>query len=362
MINDYKISLTYDDFFANSNKIISEQIEVVGEAITFYTDKESIKYLEENNISYMLHESKSKNIKSFFINKSGMVIAVLLIMFIVYINGFRVSKITFNAEYPINPLVEEYISGQTKELLFFSFGRNNYNELASNLRSTFSEYEWISIDKKGSVLNVTILPSTTKDISYENLKVGNIVANKDGMVESFVVFNGTSLVHDKMYVKKGDVLVDGITSNTHAKGYVLATTFETVKIVVDKEEIKEEYTGIKSKYYILDIFSVKLNINKKKKYEKMDSKTHKVFTIPYIITLNQIEEYEKNGIMYVYDKDSAKEYAKSIILDDFSATRKLDSERVDRIEALSVTENKDSFEVVFLVKKIESIGVFKEIL
>lgn len=362
MTNEFKISITYDDFFANSSKIVSERIEVVGEAITFYTDKESINYLESNNVSYMLHESRKSNVKKFVINKSGIVIATIMVLFMIYINSYRISEIKFNDEYPINPIVEEYLEGQTKELLFFSFGKNNYNELSANLRAEFSEYEWISIDKKGSVLNVTILPSTTKDISYENLKVGNIVATKDGMIESFAVFNGKGLVTDKMYVKKGDVLVDGISSNTHAKGYILATTYETVKITVKKEDIKDEYTGNKSKYYILDIFSFNLNIKKKKQFEKHDSKTQKVFTIPYIITLNQIEEYEKNGIIYIYDKDSAKEYAKSVIIDDFNATKKLEAECIKRIEVLSVKEENEIFEVAFLIKKVESIGVFKEVL
>lgn len=362
MTNDYKISITYDDFFANSNKIVSENIEVVGEAITFYTNKESIDYLEENNISYMLHENNKIKVKRFFVNKSGLVIAVILIMFMIYINSFRVSKITFNEEYPINSKIEEYLYSQNKDLLFFSFGKNNYNEVSKTLRKTFSEYEWISVDKKGSVLNVTILPNTTLDISYNDMKVGNIVADKDGIVDSFMVFNGTSLVHDKMYVKKGDILVDGITSNTHAKGYVLATTYETIKINVKKENINEELTGNISKYYILDLFSMKVNIKKKKQFEKSDNKTKKVFTIPYIITLNQIEEYEKNGIIYVYDKDSASEYAKSIIVDDFNNTKILASEKIERLEVLTVKETEKDFEVVFLVKKLESIGVFKETL
>ena len=362
MTNDYKISITYDDFFANSNKIVSEAIEVVGEAITFYTNKESILYLEENNISYMLHDNKKTKVKRFFINKSGLVIAVILIMFMIYINSFRVSKITFNEEYPINSKIEEYLYSQNKDLLFFSFGKNNYNEVSKTLRKTFSEYEWISVDKKGSVLNVTILPNTTLDIAYDDLKIGNIVAQKDGMVENFMVFNGTGLVSNMMYVKKGDILVDGINSNTHAKGYVLATTYETVKISIKKEEVKEELTGDISKYYILDLFGMNINIKKKKQFKKRDTKSEKVFTIPYIITLNQIEEYEKNGIIYVYNKESATEYAKSIVIDDFNNTKILANEKIERLEALTVNETKDMFEVVFLVKKLESIGVFKEAL
>lgn len=358
MITDYKISLSYDDYFANSNKILSKNIELVGDSITFITNEESVKYLEDNNISYMLHTNSKIKAKKFFINKSGIMIGVILILFSIYLNSFRISEIKFNDNYPINDEVTNYINGQTQELLFFSFHKNNYNDLAKNLRNAFNEYEWISIEKKGSVLNVTIEPSTTKNIVKDDVIIGNIVAKKDGMVESYMAFNGTSIVKDKMYVKKGDILINGKDYNTHAKGYVLATTYETIKIDVLKQETREEYTGKNSGYYGLKLFGINMNIFKKHQFESKDIVEKKVFNIPYLITLNQIEEYEKNGIIYVYNATSAKEYAKSVILDDFSKSKTLNSEEIKRIEVLTVKEMEKHFEVTFLVKKIESIGVF----
>ena len=177
-MNNYKISVSYDDYFANANRITSTQIEVVGDVIMFNTNLESINFLDENNIRYMLHTSPKKEIKNFLKYKTGIVIGVLMVCFLIFMNSYRVSEITFNADYPINPMIEEYIDGQTQDLFFFSFHKNNYQDLSKNLRSTFNEYEWISISKKGSKILVTIEPTTTKNVEYENKEVGNIVAKK----------------------------------------------------------------------------------------------------------------------------------------------------------------------------------------
>ena len=51
-------------------------------------------------------------------------------------------------------------------------------------------------------------------------------------------------------------------------------------------------------YYGLKLFGINMNIFKKHQFESKDIVEKKVFNIPYLITLNQIEEYEKNGIIY----------------------------------------------------------------
>ena len=38
----YKISIDYDDYFANSQFLTATNIEVVGDSIMFYTDKKTI--------------------------------------------------------------------------------------------------------------------------------------------------------------------------------------------------------------------------------------------------------------------------------------------------------------------------------
>jgi hypothetical protein len=161
-----------------------------------------------------------------------------------------------------------------------------------------------------------------------------------------------------MYVKKGDILISGSASNIHAKGYVMAKTYESIVITVPKKTNKEELSGEVINYYELILFGKEFNLMKNKNYENSDLKREKSFNIPYIFTLNKIEEYEKDDIIYVYDKESAIVYAKSVIENDFSKEKVLNEEKIIRLQELVVEELEDSFVITFLVKKIESIGEF----
>ena len=46
---EYKISIDYDDYFANSQVFKASHIEVIGDSIMFYTDKETINLIENKN-------------------------------------------------------------------------------------------------------------------------------------------------------------------------------------------------------------------------------------------------------------------------------------------------------------------------
>ena len=69
-LREYKISIDYDDYFANSQIFKASNIEVIGDSIMFNTDKETINMIEEKNIRYMLHYSKKNEFKKFFKHKT----------------------------------------------------------------------------------------------------------------------------------------------------------------------------------------------------------------------------------------------------------------------------------------------------
>ena len=154
---NFKVSVEYDDYFSNSLNLTAANIEVIGDSILFQTDKESIKYLNDNNIRYMLHYSKAGQVGQFFKNKTGIFLGLLVVVLFIYLNSFRVSKINFNSTYPINGEIEEYINSQNQDLLFFSFHKNNYDFLSKELRSMYVEYEWINVSKKGTTVYVDII-------------------------------------------------------------------------------------------------------------------------------------------------------------------------------------------------------------
>ena len=355
---EFKISIDYDDYFANSSLLKAYHIEVVGDSIMFHTNKDTIKILEEKNIRYMLHYSKRKNIKEFFKNKTGLIVGILCVCFLILMNSFRVSKVIFNGNYPINNEIETYIKEQNQQILFFEFHKNNYEYLSKELRSVFNEYEWISITKKGSVIYVEVEPTTSKEIGKIDNTPADIIASKSGIVYEYKTFNGKAMVTANSYIKKGEVLIAG--GNDQAKGYVLATVFEEVTIEVPKKEKISQYSGKTTSYNQVMLFGKGFNVSKNINYVESDLTIKRLFNIPYFISVNKIEEYEKNDIIYVYDKNAALQYAESIIVDNFTKNKVLNEERILRIEDLIVTEDDTSFKITFLVKKIESIGELKK--
>lgn len=355
---EYKISIDYDDYFANSQIFKASHIEVIGDSIMFYTDKETINLIESKNIRYMLHYSKKGKVLNFLKYRTGILIGVLCLIFLIVMNSFRVSTIEFSGTYPINDEIETYINSQNQQILFFDFHKNNYQNLSKELRSVFNEYEWISIMKKGSKLYVEIEPTTTKEIVLDDNISGDIVAKKSGVITEFAVFNGSSDLNVNTYVKEGQVLISGQAEK--AKGYVLATVYEEKTIEVPKKNTLNEYTGNTTKYNQLRMFNKNLDIRKKDNFEFSDITIKSIFSIPYIISVNKIEEYEKNDIIYTYDKKTAITYAASIIEDEFTNSKILNEEKILRLESLVVLEDSDSFKITFLIKKIESIGEFKK--
>lgn len=354
---NYKISVDYDDYFVSANQISTKNVSVVGDSILFTTNQEGIKYLDEKNVCYMLHENKKETKFKKFKHKSGIVLGLIIIALLIILNTFRVKEVKFSGDYPINDTILEYINDQNQNVLWFNFHKNNYDKISKELRSTFYEYEWINVYKKGTTIYVDINPTTTKDMVTESKNIGNIIAKKDGIITSFISYSGKLLVSQNDYVKKGDILILG---NESVKGYVLADTYEEITIKVDKVITNLEYSGQKSKYNTFKLFNFSFNLGKKKTYKEKDIKSKKVFNIPYLFSLYKKVEYEKKEYIYEYDLNDAIAYGENVIRDNFLANQKLNEEKIVIIIVISYKENEDFYEITYLVKKNESIGEFSE--
>ena len=136
--------------------------------------------------------------------------------------------------------------------------------------------------------------------------------------------------------------------------------YEQKEITVSKTNKVSELSGDVINYNQIEIFTKVFDINKKERYNDSTLTKKVIFNIPYLLCVNKIEEYEKNDIIYTYDKESAVKYAATIIEDEFIKNKVLNDEKILRIQELVVIEDEESFKITFLIKKIESIGEFKE--
>lgn len=352
----YQVTLDYDDYFKCSNSIKAEKIEILGDSILFYTDEESLKYLNDNNICYMVHEDKKTKKKKMTLHFGGVIFGLIFVAFLLIMNFYRVSEIKFSGIYPINDAIGKMIEDGYKSILVFDFHSNNYEDLSHKVRMAFKEYEWISIAKNGSIIEVNIEPTKTQEYPNVLIPEGNIVAKKDGVVSQFIAFDGKLLVEDNMYVKAGDILIEGKVLG--ARGYVLAYTYEEIMIKVPKSLNSKEFTGKSNKYYEVEIFNRAFPFLKESNFVDKEIVSSHIFTIPYLLRINKIVEYEKDDIIYVYDKDEAVEYAKSMVEASFENAKILPEEKIVLQEVLLTNENEDFFQITLMVKKEESIGEF----
>jgi similar to stage IV sporulation protein len=198
------------------------------------------------------------------------------------------------------------------------------NNIARTLVLQIDELGWASFEIKGTKAKVyveeRIKPPTLipKDVPC------NIIAKKDGLIDSIVVKNGEKVAEEGDTVVKGQLLVSGVIKNeqalgqtklVHALGEIKARTWYEGNSTINIKTIEAVRTGCEKNVYFFiflkDIFS--LNINKNivfKNYDKIESrKILKIgdnFLLPFGVI---IETYYENEII---DKELSLDEAKSL--------------------------------------------------
>ncbi len=106
-----------------------------------------------------------------------------------------------------------------------------------NFIDDFSGISWIWIKIDGTKAIVDVREKITKPEFFDYNAICNVVASKDGVITSAVSSSGTLLVHEGMYVHKGDILISGVYDSTdfapvrfvNAGGNIYARTKYTIE-------------------------------------------------------------------------------------------------------------------------------------
>ena len=354
-MNIYSIKMKKSLFLEHSNNIVATSIVISNGQVSFKTDQITKKYLDDNNIPYL----GTNNIK---LKKKGAINIINLLMFfisflgILYINTFRVSAVVFNESFLINDTVLASIEARYKHLLFFNFIDEDFDALSKKIRSEHSEYEWIEVSKTGSKIYVTISNTHTSVIKDDHIS-GDIIATKSGIIDSFRVYGGLGEIERNQYVNEGDILIAG--NDTRARGLILANTFEEYTTTIKKKDITTKETQSITSFKQFYLFGKKFSF-KKSNYIKSVKNQRLIFNFFDFFKIYQIEDKELCDIINVYDYDLAYKKAIEQYELNFSKNCSVSEEKILKIALLYHTENTDSFEFRFLVKKLESIGAFQE--
>lgn len=351
----YKIKMNKNDFLKVNNQILANNLEIVDNDIFFEVESGSYNILKKTNYEFKVIESISNKTKR-LVRDYGLIIFGFLFLFsILYINSYRVSEIVFNRETPINDDIEKNLKDSFKTLLCFDFTDMDFYDYSRELCKSYFEYPYIKVEHKNNKVYVYIA-EINEVTEIEKLNNGSLVSSKTGIVENYYVYSGVNNVYKNMFVKEGDVLIEGAS----AKGIVMGTTYERINISIPKEETIYEYSDISSEYYSICFGNYDFNISKNMNFSMYDQKKEEIFNLFDFFIIKKIVENEKSAIIKTYTLNEGLELAKNNIENVFYQNCTNDLEKIISITNIKAIEKEDSYEYSFIVKSYESFGIYKE--
>ena len=166
-----------------------------------------------------------------------------------------------------------------------------------NVMSKFDKIAYLSINVKGTNIFVNVTKKDESQNSDNNSNYCNIIATKDGIIEKVVARSGEARVKEGDIVKKGDVLING--ASTNAIPEVWATTFYESKKSSNYIDVKNQRTDKSKKVYTISFYDKKYKILRNIKYKdyEVENKTYELrlgdYTFPLKIITSTFYEVEK---------------------------------------------------------------------
>ena len=122
------------------------------------------------------------------------------------------------------------------------WGTIRTSEVEARLLLNTPALAFAAINREGTVAYVTVRDKDVGDNSEVLPDASNIVAEFDGVIEEITVFRGTAMVSRGDVVKKGDILISGVSvgesgsSVTRAEGRVIAERAYSLTVDTPKSE------------------------------------------------------------------------------------------------------------------------------
>lgn len=171
--------------------------------------------------------------------RSGMIVGFL--MFIVALS--IMPNYIWNVNISGNKLLdEEYILSTLNELGVYEGtprAKIDSKKLVSELRLKISDISWAAINVEGAVANVEITERVIANV--EPTDPSNLIASQDGCVVAIRILGGKTCVKLGDTVRKGDLLVTGITNYKNGKQDLVRSHGEIICRTKDKITVNIPY-------------------------------------------------------------------------------------------------------------------------
>lgn len=289
-----------------------------------FSENTSTVTLKSSNFRKICSFRKNANVKLRIISKTGMPfflffyrkrwLFVVGIFLCIGIHGF-LSNFLWEIDVEGNSFysdktIKEYIS--SNNIVYGTPTRNiSCNEIETLIRENFEKVTWVSATLKGARLTINLKENPDASSIVNNTSPWDIVAKKDGTIESIITRKGTPIVKAGDEVKKGDVLVMSRVDYTNESGEIFGTEYVSadsdivIKTVNNFETCilrnydKKQYTGnnktftsIKAGTYCISFPKMKCNFelfDTVTEYVPLD-KSDRILPVTYIYTT--YKEYE----------------------------------------------------------------------
>lgn len=202
-------------------------------------------------------------------------------------------------------------------------------EIVDKLRTKNDDISWVGIDIDGTKAIVKVVEKTRlEEKNVQENSIGNIVAQKSGIITKIVPENGTALYKAGSYIEAGTIAIEGTIYSKYiapikvsAKGILRADCEYELKKEYKYEEVIKESLN-KNLYTIGITINSKENmlnyLNKSKKYDITKySKNINLFGLDLSFDWYKCSEYKETNITRTKDEliEIAKKEAQDYILD-----------------------------------------------
>lgn len=300
---------------------------------------------------------------------------VFFLVFMVIIFSIISSTFIWNIEIKGNiSIPNESIINELKNSGIY-VGKNkigiNKKNVINEFRTRMNDVSWVGIQIEGSKAMVEIVEKTKLDENdIQNTKLGNIIANKSGLITKIIPENGTAAFKEGSFVEEGTVVIEGAVYSKYIEP-IKVTPKGVVKVnheyVYEKEytytEILKNYIN-KVRYTIGITINDKENmlnyLNKEVKYDiTKSSKNINLFGNSISFDVYKFREY--NEISINKSKDELLSIANSDI-QSYLTTNILPNTKEGKLvdQSIEVTDIEGGIKVLTKYIVNEEVGKFVE--
>ncbi len=243
------------------------------------------------------------------------------------------------------------------------------NQIKRDMMLLMPDLAWIWADMSGSRVIVTVKEKVPAPELFDKDSYHNLVAAKDGVIDSMIVRYGTPLVASGDTVKAGDILVSGLLVSekgmpprtVQADGEIYARVwYEKTKAVLLFQSVRHD-TGETETKRSLTIFGKTIPFYKNELpafstyREESKERSLSLFGKNLGVTLSQKTYIEEVQSFETLAEESAKNAAVLSILSEFDEACAPKSYRKDYSESVTRLDE-DTIEVTVIAEYIENIA------